>query len=146
MHTVKPIDKVVRKAADKNKLIVTVEEHNVVGGLSSAVSEYLSSFKNNSSQLAIGIKDFFPNLVIILYAKAMRFDTKSDCSEYYIFIKIINNFGESDMFNFDQPKLKFGVAYTRRDTWMNKETDSNKNDILKRFQFWEVSKYSDFFH
>ena len=61
MHTVKPIDKVaVRKAADKNKLIVTVEEHNVVGGLSSAVSEYLSSFKNNSSQLAIGIKDFFP--------------------------------------------------------------------------------------
>ena len=29
-------------------------------------------------------------------------------------------------------KLKLGVAYTRRDTWMNKETDSNKNDILKR--------------
>ena len=28
------------------------------------------------------------------------------------------------MFNFDQPKLKLGVAYTRRDTWMNKETDT----------------------
>ena len=33
------------------------------------------------------------------------------------------------MFDFDQPKLKLGVAYTRRDTWMNKETESNKNDI-----------------
>ena len=36
------------------------------------------------------------------------------------------------MFNFDQPKLKLGVAYTRRDTWMNKETESNKNDIIKK--------------
>ena len=61
MHTVKPIDEVaVRKVANKNKLIVTVEEHNVIGGLSSAVSECLSSYKNNSSQLSIGIKDFFP--------------------------------------------------------------------------------------
>ena len=61
MHTLKPIDKAaVRKAADKNKLIVTVEEHNVIGGLSSAVSEYLSSYKGNTSQLSIGIEDFFP--------------------------------------------------------------------------------------
>ena len=37
-----------------------------------------------------------------------------------------------DMFNFDQPKLKLGVAYTRRDTWMNKETESNKNEIIKK--------------
>ena len=36
------------------------------------------------------------------------------------------------MFNFDQPKLKLGVAYTRRDTWMNKETESNKNEIIKK--------------
>jgi len=61
MHTLKPIDKVaVRKAADKNKMIVTVEEHNVIGGLSSAVSEYLSSIKNSAHQLSIGINDFFP--------------------------------------------------------------------------------------
>ena len=25
------------------------------------------------------------------------------------------------MFNFDQPKLKLRVAYTRRDTWMNEQ-------------------------
>jgi len=61
MHTIKPIDKTaVRKAADKNKLIVTVEEHNVIGGLSSAVSECLSSYKSRPSQLSIGINDFFP--------------------------------------------------------------------------------------
>ena len=36
------------------------------------------------------------------------------------------------MFNFDQPKLKLGVAFTRRDTWMNKETESNKNDIIDK--------------
>jgi transketolase len=61
MHTIKPIDEtVVRKAADKNKLIVTVEEHNVIGGLSSAVSECLSSNKIRPPQLSIGINDFFP--------------------------------------------------------------------------------------
>ncbi len=61
MHTVKPVDEAaVRKAADKHKLIVTVEEHNVIGGLSSAVSECLSSCKSYSPQLSIGIKDFFP--------------------------------------------------------------------------------------
>ena len=36
------------------------------------------------------------------------------------------------MFNFDQPKLKLGVAYTRRDTWMNKETETNKNSIIEK--------------
>ena len=61
MHTIKPIDEIaVRKAADKNKLIVTVEEHNVIGGLSSAVSECLSTLKIKPSQLSIGINDFFP--------------------------------------------------------------------------------------
>ena len=36
------------------------------------------------------------------------------------------------MFDFKQPKLKLGVAYTRRDTWMNKETESNKSDIIEK--------------
>ena len=59
MHTLKPIDEVaVRKAADKNKLIVTVEEHNVIGGLSSAVSSVISY--KELFQLSIGDEDFFP--------------------------------------------------------------------------------------
>jgi transketolase len=40
IHTVKPIDKdIIIKAAKETKAIVTAEEHNVHGGLASAVSE-----------------------------------------------------------------------------------------------------------
>lgn len=42
MHTVKPIDKeAIIKAAKETGLIVTVEEHNVMGGLGGAVTEVL---------------------------------------------------------------------------------------------------------
>ncbi len=61
MHTIKPIDTTaIEKAVSKNKLVVSVEEHNVIGGLSSAVAECLSSFKNSPPQLALGVNDFFP--------------------------------------------------------------------------------------
>ena len=40
MSTIKPIDKnIIIKAAKETKGIVTVEEHNIIGGLGSAVSE-----------------------------------------------------------------------------------------------------------
>ena len=43
MHTLKPLDKeAVLKAAKETKTIITAEEHNVIGGLGSAVSEFLS--------------------------------------------------------------------------------------------------------
>ncbi len=46
MSTIKPLDeKTVLKAANDCKFIVTSEEHTVVGGLGSAVSEYLSEVK-----------------------------------------------------------------------------------------------------
>jgi transketolase len=42
MHTIKPLDEAaVRAAAKETKAILTVEEHNVVGGLGSAVAEVL---------------------------------------------------------------------------------------------------------
>ncbi|GHD20667.1 transketolase family protein [Tianweitania populi] len=42
MHTIKPLDEsAVRAAARETKAILTVEEHNVVGGLGSAVAEVL---------------------------------------------------------------------------------------------------------
>ena len=47
INTIKPIDKeFVNKNSLDKKLIVTVEEHSVIGGLSSAVSESNSSIKN----------------------------------------------------------------------------------------------------
>jgi transketolase len=43
IHTVKPLDAdVIIAAASRTRLVVTVEEHNVVGGLGSAVLEALS--------------------------------------------------------------------------------------------------------
>jgi transketolase len=42
MHTIKPLDAVeVRAAATETGAILTVEEHNVIGGLGSAVAEIL---------------------------------------------------------------------------------------------------------
>ena len=59
MHTVKPIDReLIIKAARETGAIVTVENHNIIGGLGSAVAEVLSencavAFKR------IGVNDSF---------------------------------------------------------------------------------------
>lgn len=43
MHTIKPLDaEMVLKAAKETGCIVTSEEHNIIGGLGAAVSEFLS--------------------------------------------------------------------------------------------------------
>ena len=59
MHTLKPIDKKAIKEACHSKLIVSVEEHNVIGGLGSAISEYKSSLENVPKQLFLGVKDLY---------------------------------------------------------------------------------------
>jgi transketolase len=60
MHTIKPVDKeLIVDIAKKNKLIVTVEEHNVIGGLGSAVAETLSDEINKCKLVRVGINDFY---------------------------------------------------------------------------------------
>lgn len=60
MHTIKPIDKeAIARANDSHKLIVTAEEHNIIGGLYGAVAEELCQYGNHKPVLPIGIKDFF---------------------------------------------------------------------------------------
>lgn len=60
MHTIKPIDRATVQAEAKNKLlVVTVEEHNIIGGLASAVSESLSSMPVRTKHLALGVNDIF---------------------------------------------------------------------------------------
>ena len=59
MHTIKPIDKIAIKEACMSKLIVSVEEHNIIGGLGSAIAEYKSSLKNYPNQLILGINDTY---------------------------------------------------------------------------------------
>lgn len=59
MHTIKPIDKeIIIKSAKETKKIITVEDHNIIGGLGSAVCEVLS--ENYPTQVVrMGINDRF---------------------------------------------------------------------------------------
>lgn len=58
MHTIKPLDtELLEKIYQKYKLIVTVEEHNIVGGLGGAVAEHKSMFENAPRQIYMGITD-----------------------------------------------------------------------------------------
>ncbi|MCF0186842.1 MAG: transketolase [Bacteroidaceae bacterium] len=60
MHTVKPLDVTAVKKCMKCKIVVTAEEANVIGGLSSAVAEVLSQEGNAPKQMMFGIHDCFP--------------------------------------------------------------------------------------
>ena len=58
MHTIKPLDTVkLDTLIENHDLIVTVEEHNVIGGLGSAVAEYLVTKVHPAKQMCIGIED-----------------------------------------------------------------------------------------
>jgi len=63
MHTVKPIDQeALLEAASETKVIITVEENSVLGGLGSAVSEIIleAGFSSAKRFLKIGLPDTFP--------------------------------------------------------------------------------------
>lgn len=59
MHTIKPIDKeMIIKCAKETKKLISVEDHSIIGGLGSAISEVLT--ENYPVKLKrIGIKDCF---------------------------------------------------------------------------------------
>ena len=59
IHTIKPIDKeIIIKSAKETKKIITIEDHNIIGGLGSSVCEVLSeNYPVNVKR--IGIKDTF---------------------------------------------------------------------------------------
>ena len=62
MHTVKPLDtQLIEEQMQGKKLIVTVEEGQINGGLGSAVAEYLSSVGNAPKMLRLGVQDIFPH-------------------------------------------------------------------------------------
>lgn len=62
IHTIKPIDTVLLDdLAENTDLIVTIEEHTVIGGLGSAVAEYLAPKRKRPRQLLVGIEDCFPH-------------------------------------------------------------------------------------
>ena len=64
MHTLKPLDvEVVRKAAAETPSIITVEEHNIIGGLGSAVAEVLAESNTPKVRFRrLGIPDVFTKI------------------------------------------------------------------------------------
>lgn len=59
MHTIKPLDEeAVLKAAKETGAIVTVENHNIINGLGSAVAEVLSE-NHPTPMKRIGVRDHF---------------------------------------------------------------------------------------
>ena len=59
IHTIKPIDKeAIIKCAKETKKIITIEDHNIIGGLGSAVCEVLAE-EYLCKVTRIGIKDTF---------------------------------------------------------------------------------------
>jgi len=60
MHTIKPLDtNVINQYLKGKRLIVTVEEHNIIGGLGSAVAEYKTRLNHVPKQLIIGLPDAY---------------------------------------------------------------------------------------
>ena len=59
IHTIKPIDeKMIIKCAQETKKLMSVEDHNIIGGLGSAISEVLTD-KYPQKLTRLGIKDCF---------------------------------------------------------------------------------------
>ena len=64
IHTIKPIDKdMIVKCAKETKKLISIEDHNIIGGLGSSISEVLTDeYENNKFQaklIRLGIKDTF---------------------------------------------------------------------------------------
>lgn len=59
MHTIKPIDEdIIIKSAQDTKKLISIEDHNVIGGLGSAISEVLTE-KCPTKLIRLGVNDTF---------------------------------------------------------------------------------------
>ena len=59
IHTIKPIDReIIVEMAKKHKKLISVEEHSIIGGLGSAISEVLTD-EYPAKLIRVGIKDTF---------------------------------------------------------------------------------------
>lgn len=60
MHTIRPIDGECLERLMKYKMVFTVEEHSIVGGLGSAICEYMAAKAVHPPVIKIGVEDFYP--------------------------------------------------------------------------------------
>lgn len=60
VSTIKPLDEAaVRRAAAETGLLVSVEEHSIIGGLGSAIAECVSGLRGAPPLLRLGVRDQF---------------------------------------------------------------------------------------
>lgn len=63
MHTIKPIDtEALHAAFVQTRLVVSVEEHSIIGGLGGAIAEYKSDKEYETRLVRIGVNDHFGKL------------------------------------------------------------------------------------
>ena len=63
MHTIKPLDiEVIDDVFDQFELVITIEEHSVIGGLGAAISEYNASKRIKAKQVIIGASNQYLKL------------------------------------------------------------------------------------
>jgi len=62
--TLKPLDKeTILEYANKCKIIATVEEHNIIGGLGSAVAEVMAENPSNAKLIRFGLNETYTSIV-----------------------------------------------------------------------------------
>ena len=60
IHTIKPFDgEIIKKAICETKGIVTVEDHNIIGGIGTAIAEVIAESGTGTKLRRIGLKDNF---------------------------------------------------------------------------------------
>ena len=69
MHTIKPIDKEAILEGVKYKLIISIEEHSIIGGLGSAIAETLALTEQKPRHLIVGVEDQYPHAAGYEYLK-----------------------------------------------------------------------------
>jgi len=80
IHTVKPLDvDLVTELAYGGSPIFTVEEHSIIGGLGSAVSELLAELDCNVLFRRIGLPDKFSHIVGDQKYQRMKFGIDDEC-------------------------------------------------------------------
>lgn len=68
MHTIKPLDTSTLDAMfAKYNVIVSVEEHSIIGGLGGAIAEYMSDKSHTPRLVRIGVQDYFSKLGDLRY-------------------------------------------------------------------------------
>lgn len=62
MHTIKPLDeKYLKEAAEKFPIWISLEEHSRIGGLSSALSDWIIDYHISTKLFSIATPDLFPH-------------------------------------------------------------------------------------